>query len=128
MSDVQTAGAEGSAAPAAGPVDAFTASTDHMWATIDGMVEGAIALLPNLAIAALVHVVELGDSAVMLRARWWSDTSESTSVRSRVVAGLKKALDGAAIDMPYPTQVTLLRPPGTGEESPQARQGRLATA
>ncbi len=72
--------------------------------------------------APVIHVVELGDSAVVLRARWWTETSETVSVKSRVISGFKKALDASGIDMPYPTQVTLLRAsdPATQEQAESA--------
>lgn len=57
-----------------------------------------------------VLVSSLGDFAVLLRARWWTQSpqAEVIHVRSRVLAAAKKALDDAGIDMPYETQVHLL--------------------
>ena len=56
-----------------------------------------------------VLVVELAGSSVNLRARWWSapERSEVITTQDRVLTAIKYALDEAAIDMPYPTQVTL---------------------
>ncbi|MCB1885168.1 MAG: mechanosensitive ion channel family protein [Geminicoccaceae bacterium] len=52
----------------------------------------------------------LDSSAVMLRARWWTNPFRSDVVRvqGEVVEAVKYALDAAGIDMPYDTQVFLL--------------------
>lgn len=56
-----------------------------------------------------VLVVDLAGSSVNLRARWWTHPAQTdvVHVSSRVILGIKKALDEASIDMPYPTQVML---------------------
>ena len=54
-----------------------------------------------------VDVVELGDSAVNLRALFWSPPVQ-TQVRQtsdRVVSGIKKALDREGIEIPFPQRV-----------------------
>ncbi|MDX1661124.1 MAG: mechanosensitive ion channel family protein, partial [Gemmatimonadota bacterium] len=50
--------------------------------------------------------VELGDSSVVLRARWWtaSDQGTVTRTKGRVIAAIKRALDDAGIDIPYPVR------------------------
>lgn len=57
-----------------------------------------------------VLVVELAGSTVNLRARWWTkpDRASVVNISHEVIASIKEALDEAAIDMPFPTQVTLL--------------------
>eukprot|EP00913_Durusdinium_trenchii_P013406 g12587.t1 len=56
-----------------------------------------------------VLVSELAGSTVNLRARWWTKPDRATvvQVNNEVIASIKEALDDAAIDMPYPTQVVL---------------------
>ncbi len=56
-----------------------------------------------------VLVSELAGSSVNLRARWWTQSTRAEVVHtdSRVKSAIKKILDDAAIDMPYPTQVML---------------------
>ncbi|MBO6784240.1 MAG: mechanosensitive ion channel family protein [Alphaproteobacteria bacterium] len=51
----------------------------------------------------------LGDFAVLMRARWWTDSrrSDVVHVQSNVMIAVKKALDEAGIDMPFETQVHL---------------------
>lgn len=50
--------------------------------------------------------VALGDSSVVLRARWWtaSDLGTVTRAKGRVIAAIKRALDEAGIDIPYPVR------------------------
>ncbi|EMI17426.1 mechanosensitive ion channel protein MscS [Rhodopirellula maiorica SM1] len=57
-----------------------------------------------------VVATELGGSSVVLRARWWTASERVNVVRTgnAVISDIKKALDDAGIDMPYPTNVTLL--------------------
>ncbi|NNC87148.1 MAG: mechanosensitive ion channel family protein [Akkermansiaceae bacterium] len=56
-----------------------------------------------------VLVMDLAGSSVNLRARWWTDPQKADVMRTKdaVIRGVKSALDKAAIDMPYPTQVVL---------------------
>ncbi len=56
-----------------------------------------------------VFAWDLAASWVTLRARWWTDSKRGNVVkqRSEVVRAVKKALDEAAIDMPYDTRVHL---------------------
>ncbi|WP_371395339.1 mechanosensitive ion channel family protein [Fretibacter rubidus] len=53
---------------------------------------------------------DLAASWVTIRARWWTDSKRGDVVanKSAVIRGVKKALDEAAIDMPYNTHVHLL--------------------
>ncbi|SEQ49451.1 Small-conductance mechanosensitive channel [Faunimonas pinastri] len=56
-----------------------------------------------------VLVWDLASSTVNLRARWWTDSKRTDVVhtQARVLEGVKVALDGAGIDMAFPTQVML---------------------
>jgi small-conductance mechanosensitive channel len=48
--------------------------------------------------------VEMGDSAMIFRVRWWLESYVDTrQMFDRVNTALQKALDEAGIDMPYPT-------------------------
>lgn len=54
-----------------------------------------------------VNVYELADSSVNMRLLYWSDSVQS-SVRKtsdRVISGVKKALDNAGIEIPFPQRV-----------------------
>ena len=74
-----------------------------------------------------VLVTELAGSTVNLTARWWAGSSraEDVSVSSRVVRNIKLALDDAAIDMSYPTQVVLFhdQTEATDGDRTQQREG-----
>ena len=84
--------------------------------------------------------IELGDFANIIRLRWWtkSDRASQIHVFGEVLQAVYKKLDGAGIDMPYPTQVHLFHdqteehdgnrsmqregwPAGAGEVPKQAR-------
>lgn len=56
-----------------------------------------------------VYAWDLAASWVTLRARWWTDSKRGDVVkqRSEVIRSVKRALDAAAIDMPYDTKVHL---------------------
>ncbi|WP_235890820.1 mechanosensitive ion channel family protein [Pararhizobium mangrovi] len=56
-----------------------------------------------------VLVVDLAASAVVVRARWWTNSTRTDVVhaQARVLESVKKALDAARIDMPFDTQVLL---------------------
>ena len=59
-----------------------------------------------------VLTVALGDSAIVLRLRWWtaSDSSAVVHTSDRVVASVAAALDDAGVDIPYPVRTVLLHP------------------
>lgn len=71
-----------------------------------------------------VVVTELAGSSVVLRARWWSKAERAEVVHTgdEVIAGIKEALDRAGIDMPYPTQVTLLHDQTEATDGDRTRQ------
>lgn len=58
-----------------------------------------------------VLIVDLADSTVNLRARWWtlSARREVITIQDQVIDAIKKELDAHNVDMPYPTQTVLLR-------------------
>ena len=60
---------------------------------------------------------ELGESSVNIKARWWTsaERAEQVRIRGRAVAAIKKALDKAGIDIPYP-QMVLSQAGGSGAE------------
>lgn len=53
---------------------------------------------------------ELGDSAVVIRARWWTNSGQGDvmKVHDRVVSAIKKKLDAGGIDMPFPVRTVYL--------------------
>lgn len=67
---------------------------------------------------------ELAGSSVVIRARWWSrpERRELVAVRGRAVAAIKQALDRAAIDMPFPTQVMLFHDQTEEADGDRTRQ------
>ncbi|RYZ58437.1 MAG: mechanosensitive ion channel family protein [Proteobacteria bacterium] len=71
-----------------------------------------------------VLTVALAGSTVNLRARWWSDPQRADvlSVQHKVIRAIKLALDKAAIDMPYPTQVLLIHDQTEETDGDRTRQ------
>ena len=53
--------------------------------------------------------IELGDSANVVRLRWWTKSDRASQIRTfgEVLQAVYIALDEEGIDMPYPTQVHL---------------------
>ncbi len=56
-----------------------------------------------------VRLWELADSAIVLRARWWTNSRRSNvvAVQDRVLRAIAAKLTENGVDMPYPTQVLL---------------------
>jgi len=71
-----------------------------------------------------VLLVELADSSVNLRCRWWTASDQATvmKVQHEVLAQIKVALDEASIDMPYPTRVLLFHDQTDEHDGDRARQ------
>ena len=71
-----------------------------------------------------VLVDELAGSTVNLKARWWSRSSRAdvVSVSSEVIEAIKRAMDDAAIDMPFPTQVVLFHDQTEETDGDRTRQ------
>ena len=60
-----------------------------------------------------VLAMELGDSSIVLRARWWITPPRQIDVmqaRDQVVTMAKRALDKAGIEIPYPKHVVIMSP------------------
>ena len=57
-----------------------------------------------------VTPIAIADSSNNIRLRWWTESDRSSVIHTygRVLENVYKKLDGAGIDMPYPTQVVLL--------------------
>ena len=55
--------------------------------------------------------IAIADSSNNIRLRWWTESDRSSVIHTygRVLENVYKKLDGAGIDMPYPTQVVLLQ-------------------
>ena len=68
--------------------------------------------------------VDLGDSAKVMRVRWWTDSVRTDVVHtmSRVLLALEAAMNEAGIDMPYPTEVHLFH--DQTEETDGRRDGQ----
>lgn len=64
----------------------------------------------NASPAPECYLWELGDSAVMLRMRWWSDPTnrEVAEARDLVLTEVKKALDAEGIEIPFPIRTVHL--------------------
>jgi len=58
-----------------------------------------------------IFVEELGDSSVNIRVRVWAPTSEWYNVRKELLWKIKKALDQAGIEIPYPQHDLWFRSP-----------------
>ena len=60
-------------------------------------------VLPDKPVDALY--VEMGDSAMVSRVRWWIDSYQDTRrMLDQVHRALQRALDKAGIESPFPTQ------------------------
>ena len=74
-----------------------------------------------------VLVTELAGSTVNITVRWWSkpDRASTVKTKSNVIKAIKLALDQAAIDMAYPTQVVLFhdQTEATDGDRTQQREG-----
>jgi small-conductance mechanosensitive channel len=65
-------------------------------------------VLPDRPVDALY--IEMGDSAMVFRVRWWIESYRDTRrMFDKVHTALQHALDGAGIDCPFPTQTLNLQ-------------------
>lgn len=79
-----------------------------------------------------VHVTELAPSSVNFAVYFWAQAEQANVLRvsDRVATGIKLALDGVGIDMPYPHSVVLFhdvtgtRPGDVQRETPEEGDGR----
>lgn len=71
-----------------------------------------------------VLAVELAESTVNLRARWWSEPERKDVlvVQDRVLVGIKQRLTDAGIDMPFATQVVLFHDQTEETDGDRSRQ------
>jgi small conductance mechanosensitive channel len=71
-----------------------------------------------------VIVVELADSSVNLRARWWtkSEMSDGLKAQDRVLTRVKRDLLAAGIDLPYPTRQILFHDQTEATDGDRRRQ------
>jgi small-conductance mechanosensitive channel len=86
------------------------------------LVEG---VLPDRPVDALY--IEMGDSAMIFRVRWWIESYIDTRrMLDRVHTTLQHALDGAGIESPYPTQTLNLEfgPEGADHLTQRTPRGR----
>jgi small-conductance mechanosensitive channel len=80
-------------------------------------------VLPDKPVDALY--IEMGDSAMIFRVRWWIDSYVDTRhMLDQVHTVLQKALDEAGIESPFPTQNLKVR--FTGQSSEALQDGSLA--
>jgi small-conductance mechanosensitive channel len=84
-------------------------------------------VLPDKPVEALY--IEMGDSAMIFRVRWWIESYVDTRrMLDQVHSALQNALDEAGIESPYPTRNLNLRfSPGTTGWSSAAFQGDSST-
>jgi len=57
----------------------------------------------------MIYVEDLGDSAVMLKVHFWVPSWKWLEVKMSLLAEIKKALDEAGIEIPFPQRVVWLR-------------------
>ena len=71
-----------------------------------------------------VIVVDLADSTVNLRARWWtkSQMADGLNAQDRVLTCVKKALTEAGIDLPFPTRQILFHDQTESTDGDRRRQ------
>jgi small-conductance mechanosensitive channel len=71
-----------------------------------------------------VIVVELAESTVNLRARWWtkSHMADGLSAQDRVLTAVKRALTAAGIDLPFPTRQILFHDQTEATDGDRRRQ------
>lgn len=71
-----------------------------------------------------VIVVELADSTVTLRARWWSNSHmvEVLNAQDQVLTRIKNELTAAGIDLPFPTQQILFHDQTENSDGDRATQ------
>jgi small-conductance mechanosensitive channel len=72
-----------------------------------------------------IYVEELGDSAVVLRVMFWVPSWRWLELKRHLLGEIKKALDDAGVEIPFPQRVVWLRLPEGGED---AAKGSLEEA
>jgi small conductance mechanosensitive channel len=91
-------------------------------AIVLGVLQSIDGVLPDPK--ADVIVVELADSTVVLRARWWSSSriSDQLISRDKVLTQCKQQLTAAGIDLPFPTRQILFHDQTEESDGDRARQ------
>lgn len=81
----------------------YDARIDEAEGLIRKAIEGIEAVSPTPRI--VVAARQFGPSSVDILVQWWSDTGkhDGNATRSSVVKAIKAALDGAGVEIPYPT-------------------------
>jgi small-conductance mechanosensitive channel len=71
-----------------------------------------------------VILVDLADSTVNLRARWWTKSrmADGLNAQDRVLTRVKQALTAAGIDLPFPTQQVLFHDQTEATDGDRRRQ------
>lgn len=68
--------------------------------------------------------IEFRDGDVLVRARWWTDSTQTkvVHVRARVVDAVLQAFRTGGVDLPFPTQIVLLHDQSGKNEGDRAEQ------
>jgi MscS family membrane protein len=86
---------------------AYGSDFDQVRSLIQDAVRGIDGVLPDKPVEALIR--GFGDSSRTMRVRWWiDDVNHEAPIVDRVCEALERALDGAAIDMPFVTEKIIL--------------------
>jgi small-conductance mechanosensitive channel len=86
---------------------AYGSDFDQVRSLIHDAVRGIDGVLPDKPVDALIR--GFGDSSRTMRVRWWiDDVNHEAPIVDRVCEALERALDGAAIDMPFVTEKIIL--------------------
>ena len=86
---------------------AYGSDFDQVRSLIQDAVRGIDGVLPDKPVEALIR--GFGDSSRTMRVRWWIDNvNHEAPIVDRVCEALERALDSAAIDMPFVTEKIIL--------------------
>jgi MscS family membrane protein len=86
---------------------AYGSEFDQVRSLIHDAVRGIDGVLPDKPVDALIR--GFGDSSRTMRVRWWIDNvNHEAPIVDRVCEALERALDSAAIDMPFVTEKIIL--------------------
>ena len=86
---------------------AYGSDFDQVRRIIHDAVRGVDGVLPDKPVDALI--LGFGDSSRTMRVRWWiDDVNHEMPIVDRACEALERALDGAAIDMPFVTEKIIL--------------------
>ena len=86
---------------------AYGSDFDQVRRVIHDAVRGIDGVLPDKPVDALI--LGFGDSSRTMRVRWWiDDVNHEAPIVDHMCEALERALDGAAIDMPFVTEKIIL--------------------